>query len=366
MFDSFKKKLSEAISSISEKLGGKKEEEKKKEKIEEAEEKKKEVVKKPAPKAEKIKKSKPQKPEIGETPKVVEEKQGFFGKLKSAFTETKISDSALNDTLWDLELVLLENNVAQEVAQRISADIKANLSGKLVKRGQIESIIRDSMRKTIKAELDYEPVDIEGIIKSAKKQGRPALIVFVGFNGSGKTTNLAKLGHYLKSRKYSCIFAAADSFRVAAIEQLEEHGRRLGIPVIKHKYGADPAAVIFDAVAHAKAKGIDVVLADTAGRVHTDRNLIGELAKIVRVNKPDLKLLVVEAIAGNDVVEQAKIFGEIGLDGVILTKWDVDEKGGAALSVAHTLKKPIVFLGTGQGYEDLEEFEVERVLEGVF
>ncbi len=416
MFDSLKKKLGAAISTISDKIAGKTEEkprqnvaarefdagkDEEKKIIEPREEpvpkaKEKPVAKEPAKKSEKIQKaekiSKPkpaveEKPEKAksitaggsdfepkiEEPKMPEpafeepkqEKKSFFSKITGAIIETKISSEALESALWDLELALLENNVATDVASKICSDIKQKLSGKSVRRSAVEKIIKDSVLESIRQELDQKPVDIEAKILAARKEKRPCVIMFVGFNGSGKTTNIAKLGSYLKSKEYTCVFAAADSFRVAAIEQLEEHGRRLGIPVIKHKYGADPAAVIFDAIAHAKAKGIDVVLADTAGRVHTDSNLVGELKKIVRVNKPDFKFLVVEAIAGNDVIEQAKIFGEVGLDGVILSKWDIDDKGGAALSVTHTLQKPIVFLGTGQNYEDFEKFDLKKVMESV-
>ncbi|MBU4300199.1 MAG: signal recognition particle-docking protein FtsY [Nanoarchaeota archaeon] len=417
MFDSFKKKLSAAISTISDKIAGKKspEEEVKKEDLAQKIEKKEEPVQKiekiapakqhvskpakseksiksaEAPKQKPHAEEKPEKaksiePELPATqPEIVheelekvseeieikreepktEEKKGFFSRITGAITETRISVESLDSALWDIEMALLENNVASDVASKICSDIKQKLAGKSVKRSAVEKIIKDSVLESVRYELDQKPVDIEAAIKAARKEKRPCVIMFVGFNGSGKTTNIAKLGSYLKSKEYTCVFAAADSFRVAAIEQLEEHGRRLGIPVIKHKYGADPAAVIFDAVAHAKAKGIDVVLADTAGRVHTDSNLIGELKKIVRVNAPDLKFLVVEAIAGNDVIEQAKVFDEVGLDGVILSKWDIDDKGGASLSVTHTLKKPIVFLGTGQNYEDFEKFDLKKVMESV-
>ncbi|VVB60709.1 Signal recognition particle receptor FtsY [uncultured archaeon] len=395
MFDSFKKKISAAISSISDKIAGKKEEEREEKKAEPVQKpEKKTSTKAHIQKAQKLQKSPKQKsvarekpvqtepepparelkpeeeikePEpVAPEPPKAEEKRGFFSRITGAITETKISNEVLDGALWDLELALLENNVASEVASGICSDIKLKLGGKSVKRSAVEKIIKDSVLESVKRELDQKPVDVEAKVLAAKKEKRPCVIMFVGFNGSGKTTNIAKLGFWLKNKGYSCVFAAADSFRVAAIEQLEEHGRRLGIPVIKHQYGADPAAVIFDAIAHAKAKGIDVVLADTAGRVHTDKNLIEELKKIVRVNKPDLKLLVVEAIAGNDVIEQAKIFGEVGLDGVILSKWDIDDKGGAALSVTHTLQKPIVFLGTGQNYEDFRKFDLEKVVSSIF
>jgi len=197
-------------------------------------------------------------------------------------------------------------------------------------------------------------------IKNSEK--RPFLIIFLGFNGTGKTTTMAKIANLLIKNDLSVVFAAADTFRHASIEQLEEHGKNLGVKVIKHKYGSDPAAVIFDAVNYAKSKSIDVVLADTAGRTHIDKNLMEELKKIVRVNKPDMKILVIDSTSGNDVVEQARRFNEVNVDAVILTKWDVDEKGGTAISVAYAIKKPIIFLGTGQSYEDLKPFNVDEYL----
>ena len=290
--------------------------------------------------------------------------KGLISKLTSTFTEKKLSDDFLKDILWELELAILENNVAQEVAEKIVNDIRDNLKGRSVKRREAEKIIQDVLKSNIFDILNKPKIDFENAIK--EKNGEPLVISLIGFNGAGKTTSCAKLATYFKNKNHSCVFAAADSFRVAAIEQLEEHANNLGVKMIKHKYGADPAAVIYDAVAHAKARHIDVVLADTAGRVHTDKNLIAELEKIVRINKPDFKFLVVEAVVGNDVVEQARVFDTVGIDGVILTKWDVDEKGGAALSVCYTLGKPIVFLGTGQEYGDIEEFDATRVVNSIF
>jgi fused signal recognition particle receptor len=186
------------------------------------------------------------------------------------------------------------------------------------------------------------------------------VLVFLGFNGSGKTTSMAKVAKWLMNRGYTCVFAAADTFRAAAEEQLEVHGERLGVKVIKHKHGADPAAVIYDAIEHAKSRNVDFVLADTAGRAHTNQNLMDQLKKIMKVNKPDLKILVMDSLVGNDAVLQAKMFGEVGVDGIIFTKVDVNEKGGAILSATHELKKPILFLGLGQEYKDFEKFDKEK------
>jgi len=293
-------------------------------------------------------------------------REGFFSKITKPITSKTLSPEFLDNVLWDFELMLLENNVAQEVSQKIVADIKEKLANQSVRKSQAEKIIKDAMRDTILEILDQEKVDIDSAIDSAKSEGRALLILFLGFNGSGKTTTMAKAGKYLLDKGYTCVFAAADSFRAAAIEQLEIHGNKLGIKVIKQKYGTDPAAIIFDAMKHANSRGINVVLADTAGRVHTDRNLVEELKKIVRVNKPDLNFLVIESIAGNDVVEQAKVFDEVGLNGVVLTKTDVDDKGGSALSLCYTLKKPICFIGTGQEYGDFEEFDARKMVDSIF
>ena len=158
----------------------------------------------------------------------------------------------------------------------------------------------------------------------------------------------------------------AKFLREGIIEQLEEHGRRLNIKTIKHKYGADSAAVIFDAKKHTESKGMDVVLADTAGRSHMDKNLMDELKKVCRVNKPDLKILIIDSLVGNDAVPQAKMFDEaVGVDAVMFTKVDVNEKGGSILSVAHTLKKPILFLGVGQKYSDLKTFKSQEFIENI-
>jgi len=187
------------------------------------------------------------------------------------------------------------------------------------------------------------------------------VIVFVGINGTGKTTTIAKIAQLLMRKRYSVILACSDTYRAGSIEQLEEHAERLGVRMIKHKYGADPAAVAYDAINHARAHGVSAVLIDTAGRIQTDRNLMNELAKIKRVINPDLTILTVDALTGNDAVMQAEEFHKsVGIDGTILTKVDADVKGGAALSVTYVTGKPIVFIGTGQKYEDLEEFDPQR------
>ena len=217
----------------------------------------------------------------------------------------------------------------------------------------------ESLKESI-AETLHEAQDIREAI--AKKKGI-FTILFFGINGSGKTTSVAKLAHYLQKNNISCVMAAGDTFRAASIEQLETHGTRLGIPVIKQSYGADPAAVAFDAKKYAEKNHIKVVLIDTAGRMYTRNNLMKEMEKIVRVSEADLKLFVGESITGNDATEQARMFNEVaGIDGIILTKADVDDKGGTALSVSQITGKPIYFLGTGQGYDDFKLFKKEDIL----
>ena len=280
-------------------------------------------------------------------------------KVPKKITQRKILEKDLSQVLEDLEFSLLEADVALEVSDKIKEDLTKALVGKEVKRSQIKKIVEQTIRKSLLEILDVPKIDLEKIIKDNK----PCLMLFLGFNGSGKTTSIAKIGYYLKNKGYSCVFAAADSWRSAAIEQLEQHGEKLKIPVIKHKYGADPAAIVFDSIKFSEAKKINVSLADTAGRVHSNKNLMDELVKICRVNKPNLKILVVDSITGNDAIEQARKFNEVvGVDAIIFTKIDVNPKGGAVLSISYLLKKPILFLGIGQNYQDLIKFQPKQII----
>ena len=295
-----------------------------------------------------------------EKPQEEKVEKGIIDKIKKKITEKKIEEDDVKDLLKDLEMSLISSDVAVGVTDKIVSDLRNNLVGKFIKRGEIEDIIKKSFKDSI---LEILNVESFNLLEKAKTK-KPYLIVFLGFNGSGKTTTIARIGHLLKKNGFSCVFAAADCFRAASIEQLEEHGKKLGIEVIKHKYGADPAAVIFDAVKHAKSKDIDIVLADTAGRTHTNVNLMDELKKIIKVNKPDLKILVVDALTGNDVYDQCKTFNDaVGVDALIITKADVYEKGGATLSASYTIKKPILYLGVGQEYDDLERFDSNKIVE---
>jgi len=288
------------------------------------------------------------------------EKKSFiakiFEKAVKIVTEKRIEEKDLLPVLNDLEVDLIDADVAIDVAERIKSDLLKGLAGKEIKRGKESEDIVAAFRRSLLGILDVPSVDMEKLAETKK----PVVLLFLGFNGSGKTTSIAKVANFLKERGHSVVLAAADSWRAAAIEQLEEHAGRIGVNVIKHNYGSDPAAIVYDAVEHAKAKGIEYVLADSAGRVHTNQNLMQELQKMVRVNKPDLKVLIIDSMTGNDALEQARAFGGIGVDAVIFTKVDVNEKGGAILSVTNELKKPILFLGVGQEYKDFEKFDAEK------
>ncbi len=290
------------------------------------------------------------------------EKKGFFGKLKEKIATRKIDGKEFNELFWELELALLENNVAVEVIDKIKGDLRMSIVDKPVKRSEVDSIIQRSLKKSIRDLFGIAKVDLIDIIKREKE--RPFIIVFFGTNGSGKTTTISKIANLCLNNNLSVVLGAGDSFRKAAIEQIEELGRRLNVRVIKHQYGADPTAVCFDTVKFARTHNIDVVLLDTAGRQHSNRNLMEELRKIKRVIKPDFSVFIAESIIGNDAVIQAKVFdNEVGIDGIILTKVDVDEKGGAMISMGYITRKPILYLGSGQGLNDLKEFNPDNMLE---
>ncbi|MCU0799554.1 MAG: signal recognition particle-docking protein FtsY [Candidatus Thermoplasmatota archaeon] len=288
---------------------------------------------------------------------LLEDSGGLFGK--------RISEGKLGDVLYELELALLESDVAQPVVERIKSYMMDELTGVKVSRGtDLDQAIAEALRSAIRKVLSVKTIDFDGFIKTAE---RPTVLMFVGVNGTGKTTAIARIAYRLKNNGYSCILAAGDTFRAGAIEQLEKHAQKLDLKLIKHKAGADPAAVAFDAVEHAKARRKDVVLLDTAGRMQTNINLMDEMKKIKRVAKPTMIVYVGDSLAGNDAIIQAQKFDEaVGIDGVILTKIDADAKGGAALSIAYTIGKPILFVGTGQGYPDLTPFDPDWMTARLF
>ncbi len=299
---------------------------------------------------------------------IQEEAKSFFSKIKQKVTAKRLDEKQFENLFWELEVALLENNVAIEVIEKIKLDLKQALVNKPINRTKVDAAILTSLKQSIESLFDIPSIDLLEKIKTKRQnENAPYVICFFGINGSGKTTSIAKISKYFLANKQTVVLAAADTFRAAAIDQLQLHANALGIRMIKHDYGSDPAAVAFDAIAHAKAHNIDVVLIDTAGRMHSNSNLVDEMKKIVRVSKPDLKIFVGEAIVGNDVVEQCKQFNNtVGIDGIVLAKADVDEKGGAAISISYVTKKPILFLGIGQGLTDLALFDSQKIVDSVF
>jgi fused signal recognition particle receptor len=295
-----------------------------------------------------------------------EEKKGFFKKIFSGINKIKISEEDFEAYSEDLEMILLENNVAVEVSEKIIKQLKESIVGKEFLKKEIEGQIKESLKDIIYKIL-IEPFDLIEKIKDKKlSEHKPYIILFCGINGTGKTTTIAKIGNLLKEKKISCVIAAGDTFRAASIEQIKKHGTKLGIEVISHEYGSDPASVGFDAIKYAEKNHIDVVLIDTAGRMHTEKNLMTQIEKIAKVCKPDTKLFIGESITGNDIIEQIKTFdNSVSIDGIILAKADIDEKGGTALSVGYTTQKPILYLGTGQGYKDLQKFDKNKFVESL-
>jgi len=280
-------------------------------------------------------------------------------KPKLSFFQKALTESKFEELFDELELILLQNNVAYEAIENIKKSLKEKLVGESSKI-DIEQALKESIE-----ELLINPPNLIDQIK--EKDDKPFVILFAGINGAGKTTTIAKVANLIKKNNLTVCLASADTFRAAAIEQLQAHADKLKVPLIKKEYGADPASVGFDTIKYAKKNKIDVVLIDTAGRMNNRETLMKEIEKISRVNSPDLKIFLGESITGNDATEQAKDFNNtIGIDGIILSKADVDEKGGTAISVAQVTKKPIYFLGTGQTYDDLEPFNKKNLIEKLF
>lgn len=373
MFGSLKEKLSKTVSKITEKIYSKGKTEKEPSVTKEAP---KEEVK-PTPVGSKTEsyETKTKTEPKTEEKKKEDKKIGFLDRFKITKTIKKVlgkdvvlTEDDIEEVLDEMELELLEADVAYEVVEKIIESLKEQLVGtKISSKDDPEEITINALKNAIRSILSQKSINIFDIIEEKKKSNEPAVFVFVGINGTGKTTSIAKLAYKLKEKGYSVVLAAGDTFRAGAIEQLEEHGKNVGVKVIKHQKGADSAAVIYDAIQHAKARGINVVLADTAGRQATNINLMAEIKKVVRVTKPDLTIFVGDSLAGNDAITQAEEFNNaVNVDGAILTKVDADAKGGAALSIAYSIGKPVLFMGVGQRYGDLQEFDVDWMINKLF
>ncbi len=309
----------------------------------------------------------------------------MFDKLKEAiksFTksivEKELTEKELDRYLWDFELRLISSDVASSVARSIVEDVKKRLVGQKVGRlTNVKEYLFNAIRESIRSVFPDSSINLVEIAKQRRKENleaiktggrwKPIVVLFLGPNGSGKTTTIAKLAWKLKKNNLMPLLVAADTFRAGAIEQLEIHAERVGVPLMKREYGVDPASVAYDAIAHASSKKRDIVLIDTAGRLGSDMDLLQEMSKIARVTKPDYKILVVDALSGNDIANQAEMFSKhVGVDGNILTKLDADVKGGAAITLAYMTKAPIVYVGVGQGYDDLVEFNPDWFIEKIF
>ncbi|MBN2095164.1 MAG: signal recognition particle-docking protein FtsY [Candidatus Aenigmarchaeota archaeon] len=273
-------------------------------------------------------------------------------KEKKGFGFSLFSKKLSEKDLEELKIGLVRANMSYEAAEKIVEALRDT------EKKAADEVLREQLIEL----LGTERFDLVKFVKDRMKTQKAVTILFFGFNGAGKTTTIAKIGHLLKKNGVPVVFAAGDTFRAAAIEQLSAHAKNLGIEIVKHKYGGDPAAVIFDAKKHAE-KIHGVVLGDTAGRLHTDKGLMEELKKVMRVNSPDFKILVMDSLTGSDIVTQLENFSAIGFDGLIFTKVEINEKGGSIFSVRQHTDKPILFLGTGQGYGDLMEFDPEKIVE---
>jgi fused signal recognition particle receptor len=301
----------------------------------------------------------------------------MFDKLKKAFSraakgiaQKELTEKILDDVLLDLQIALLESDVAQEVVDDISAKLKRDLLGlKLEKEQDATKLVQSKLQAAL-AEIfaHTNRFDLIERIRAKKEaKGGPFVIVFLGINGTGKTTTVAKMANLLRKAGFSLVVAAGDTHRAGAIEQLEQHTNRLSLKLVKQRYGADPSSVGRDAYDHAKKSHLDIVLVDTAGRMQTSKNLMDEMGKIVRVVKPDVKLFIGDALAGNDTINQAREFFQYtNFDGAILTKVDADAKGGSAISIAHITSRPIIYIGVGQGYDDIIPFDSNKFIESLF
>jgi len=299
----------------------------------------------------------------------------LFDKLRAQFsnfydrvTKTELQGKDLDKVLDEFQLSLVENDVAVSVADYVANELKEKLKDvQFARFSDPRKGVKTILSDVLLSVLDRAGrLDLFDFIEKKRKAGEPAVIVFVGINGTGKTTSIAKLAYILQKRGLTCLLAASDTYRSGAIEQLAEHARRIGVRMIQHQYQGDPAAVAYDAVNYARAHGVNAVLIDTAGRMGTNTNLLEEMRKIVRVTKPDLTILVVDALTGNDAVEQGKVFSQaVKIDGIILAKLDADTKGGNAISLSYIMGRPVTLVGTGQGYDDLEPFQPQNIVKNL-
>ena len=300
---------------------------------------------------------------------------GFFDKLKEGLQKTRkgitekidqmlVSFGKIDDDLFDeLEEILITSDVGVETSTRIIEDMKKKVrERKITDASKVRELLKEELTEILGKDNSELKLDTQ-----------PSVIIVIGVNGVGKTTSIGKIAHSLKQRGKKVILAAGDTFRAAAIDQLNVWANRVGVDIIKHTEGSDPAAVIYDAVQAAKARKADVLICDTAGRLHTKKNLMEELKKISRILDRELPgasretLLVLDATTGQNAVQQAKIFNESAdITGIVLTKLDGTAKGGIVISVKSELNIPVKLIGVGEGLDDLQRFDSREFVEALF
>jgi fused signal recognition particle receptor len=265
----------------------------------------------------------------------------------------------LDEILEELEDELLSSDMGHAAATELITNLRVHLIGSRVSRkAPLSDVVERGLRGALLSLLNAGYWDFDRTIRDLVSEGAPVAIMMVGVNGTGKTTTSAKIAKRLDDQGFGVVLAAADTFRAGAIDQLAAHAERLGIRCVKSQRGGDSAAIARDAIESAKAKGDEVVIIDTSGRMQNKSNLMEELQKVHRVTNPHLVIFVADALAGNDAVTQAIEFQRrLTFDGAALCKLDTDARGGAALSISHATGRPIILAGTGQGYDDLEPFD---------
>lgn len=302
------------------------------------------------------------------------EKRGFFARLKEGLSKTtqnitgKIDQMLGNytkideDMLEELEEILITSDVGYETTVEIVDRLRQNLKEKLIDN---PAQVKPELKLVIESMLQENQ-------ESLRIEESPSILVVVGVNGVGKTTSIGKLAHQMKGQGKSVLLAAADTFRAAAADQLTIWAERAGVDIVKHQEGADPSAVIFDGIHAAKKRNIDVLICDTAGRLHNRKNLMQELGKIFKIVEREYPeankevLLVIDATTGQNAMNQAKVFQEVApLSGIILTKLDGTAKGGVVLAITQELKIPVKFIGVGEQIDDLQMFDASSFAEAM-
>ena len=308
----------------------------------------------------------------GDSKEIQKKTKSAVAKTRSRFDllSTIFTKQDFDDSIWDdLEEVLISADVGLPTTEYILEKVRQNVREKRV---ESSTAVRELLRNELIEILDVPLGRVPTWGFPEEELPHPFAILVVGVNGAGKTTSIAKLAFAFEERGISCILAAADTFRAAAVEQIKIWGERLGVRVISHQNGSDPSSVAFDAIAAAKATDIDAVIVDTAGRLHNQSNLMDELEKIKRVihrnlpNAPHETLLILDATTGQNGLQQAKIFSDyVDLTGIILAKLDGTSRGGIAFAIVSELKIPIYLLGTGESLEDLSPFNPEVFVDAI-